>query len=191
MPSSRERLLNAAQELCYRQGITTTGVDPVASAAGVTKPTLYAHFGSKSALVAAALQRRFERRTSELEAWVQQIDDARQRPLGVFSWLADFYDHAGERGCGFLNTAAEITDPDDVALAVVRAEKRWLLDFLSGLCTDAHARDPGQLASQLLLLIDGVAGRVIVDGHQAARTAVEDASRAGSTLIAAAVGRPT
>jgi glutathione S-transferase len=48
----------ATAELTYARGITATGVDEIAAQAGVTKRTLYEHFGSKNTLVAEALRRK-------------------------------------------------------------------------------------------------------------------------------------
>ena len=57
----RERILKAAGELFYRQGIRAVGVDAIAEAAGTNKMTLYRHFPSKDELVAEYL-RQFARR---------------------------------------------------------------------------------------------------------------------------------
>ena len=157
-------------------------------ASGISKPTLYAHFGSKSELVAAVLEQRHTRRAEELEAWVQGTEDVRKRPLAVFAWLGDWYRRDGARGCGFLNAAAELPDPDDAARLVVGREKRWLLDFLTGVVRDAGLREPERLASQLLLLIDGVGGRVLTAGPEIAPDAVADAADAAAALIEAAGG---
>ena len=155
-------------------------------AAGLSKPTLYAHFPSKSALLAAVLERRHQRCRIELEAWVRQVPDVRQRPLAVFGWLADWYARDGARGCGFLNAAAELPDPEDPARRVVQAEKRWLESFLTDLCRDAGLSEPRLLGSQLLLLMDGVSGRAVVGGPRAALDAVVDASRAADLLTSSA-----
>src|SRR5207249_4280258 len=44
-PNAHEALLGATSELTYARGITGTGVDAIAAQAGVTKRTLYQHFG--------------------------------------------------------------------------------------------------------------------------------------------------
>lgn len=184
--STRDRLLTTAGALFYTSGVTATGVDAVVKAAGLTKPTLYAHFPSKSALLAATLERRRTQRTEELEARVARTDDVGARPLAVFDWLRSWYERDGGRGCGFLNAAAELPDPTDPARQVVQAEKQWFRDYLTGLCRDAGLPRPERLGSQLLLLIDGVAGRVVVDGDSAAATAVTDATAVAEQLLAAA-----
>ncbi|MCW2809645.1 MAG: hypothetical protein JWP61_103, partial [Friedmanniella sp.] len=134
--TAHESLLASASRLFYDEGITATGVDAVVRAAGVTKPTLYAHFGSKSVLVAAVLERRFQDRRSELAARLAPLPTA-DHPLAVFDWLTVFYTVGGERGCGFLNAAAELPDPQDAARAVVRAEKSWLQEVLTAGCRAA------------------------------------------------------
>jgi AcrR family transcriptional regulator len=186
-PSSTvDRLLATAGQLFYERGVTATGVDAVVKAAGLSKPTLYAHFPSKSALLAAALTRRHDQRRVELQTWVDRIPNAAERPLAVFGWLSDWYARDGARGCGFLNAAAELPDADDPARQVIQAEKRWLQDFLTDLCRTAGLIHPELLGSQLLLLVDGIGGRAVVDGARSAHAAVADATRVAELLTTAA-----
>jgi AcrR family transcriptional regulator len=182
--SARDRLLDAAAALFYDEGITATGVDTIARRAGVTKPTLYAQFGSKTGLVAAVLHQRHERRVTDLAARLADVP-ADQQLIEVFQWLADWYVRDGARGCGFVNAAAELPDPEDPGRHAAQAEKRWLADTLERLSVQAHAQRPDELASQMLLLLDGVAARVVVHGHQQAAPAVAAATSAARTLIAA------
>ena len=177
MPASpaKEKLLDSASALFYADGIGATAVDDVVRAAGVSKPTLYAHFGSKADLVATVLERRHAARAEELEA-------LEGGPLAVFGWLADFYRRDGARGCAFVNAAAELTEPGPGREAAAR-EKAWLRGELTRRARAAGLRDPEALGSQLALLIDGVAARVVVDGHSASAEAVADATAAARALI--------
>jgi len=177
MPASpaKEKLLDSASALFYADGIGATAVDDVVRAAGVSKPTLYAHFGSKAELVAAVLERRHAARIAELEA-------LEGGPLAVFGWLAGFYRRDGARGCAFVNAAAELTEPGPGREAAAR-EKAWLRGELTRRARAAGLRDPEALGSQLALLIDGVAARVVVDGHSASAEAVADATAAARALI--------
>ena len=52
---TKRRIIDAAYELFYKDGFARAGVDAIAERAGVTKRTLYQHFDSKDALVAAVL----------------------------------------------------------------------------------------------------------------------------------------
>src|SRR6201992_4537579 len=80
-PSARERLLDAADELFYEEGIHIVGIDRVIDKAGVAKASLYSTFGSKDELVRAYLVRRYERRRGRLGEWVDRQDQPRE-PLG-------------------------------------------------------------------------------------------------------------
>jgi AcrR family transcriptional regulator len=159
--TAHERLLQAASRLFYEQGIAATGVDAVVRASGVSKPTLYAHFGDKAGLVQAVLEERHARRRQHLEAAVEGADDPVR---AVFDWLEGFYRDEGARGCAFLNAAAEGAGEE-----AVRAEKRWLRGFLEEITGDERR------GSQLLLLLDGISGRVVVEGPSAAPAAIADA----------------
>ncbi|MEU0842020.1 helix-turn-helix domain-containing protein [Streptomyces sp. NPDC005962] len=155
-PAAR-RVLDAASELFYGQGINAVGVDLIAQRAGVTKKTLYERFGSKEALVAAYLRERDERWRAWLTA---EVDKApRQAPpdrvLATFDALAAWMRRENPRGCGFVNAAAELPDDGHPARRVVGDQKRWLRGYLRGLSEDAGAEDPDALADELLLLHEG------------------------------------
>src|ERR1700736_5238844 len=82
--SARERLLAAADELFYAEGVHTVGVDRIVEQAGVAKASLYAIFGSKEGLVHAYLMARDdqirERMKRELAA---RFDTSRERLVGI------------------------------------------------------------------------------------------------------------
>src|SRR5262245_27883026 len=87
---ARQRLLEAATELFYREGIPGTGVDKVAAHSGVSKPSLYAHFGSKEELVHAYLAARYEHRRATLEADLRgRASDPVGQILAAFDWLEE------------------------------------------------------------------------------------------------------
>ena len=86
-----QRLTGAAARLFYRQGIAATGVDAVAAESGVSKPTLYARFGTKDALVVAVLRDRHRQRRAALEEHLRARADLPpvDRMLSVFGWVLD------------------------------------------------------------------------------------------------------
>ena len=182
------RLLDTATELFYTEGIAATGVDKVVARAGVSKPTLYAHFRSKDELVAAVLERRHNERVATLDAWVRaHADRPRERLLAVFDWLATWHaSGGGERGCAFVNAAAEVSGPGHPAREVARRHKRWMREYLAGLAAEAGFSDPNRLGSDLMLLVDGANARVTVDGDLAAAS---DARRLAAMIIDAYRGQ--
>ncbi len=180
--TARERLLDTATELFYTQGIAATGVDKVVECAGVSKPTLYAHFHSKDGLVAAVLERRHIRRAATLDSWVRSHGDSpRERILAVFDWLAIWHSsEEGERGCAFVNAAAEVSGPDHPAREVARRHKHWMREYLADLAREAGYPNPDRLGSDLMLLMDGANARVTVEGDLAA---ANDAKRLAALII--------
>src|SRR5437588_12635756 len=100
--SARERLLDAANELFYEEGVHTVGVDRVVERAGVAKATLYTLFGNKDGLVRAYLTARDEaireRITREL---VARYKAPRDRLLGGFDLQGLPVSDPGFRGCAY------------------------------------------------------------------------------------------
>ena len=185
--AAHARLLDAATELFYSEGITATGVDKVVARSGVSKPTLYAHFGSKDELVAAVLERRHAERVATLDAWVRaHADSPHGRLLAVFDWLAKWHASEGARGCAFVNAAAEVADPANPAREVARHEKRWMREYVAGLAREAGLPEPARLGSDLMLLVDGANARVLVEGDL---DAARDARRLAELLIDAQTQR--
>ena len=168
-----DRLLSSAADAFYEDGINATGVDAVVERSGVSKPTLYAHFGSKRDLLAAVLQRRHEQRREQLERHLAgRGGTPRERLLAVFDWVAGLHNDDAWRGCPFLNAAAELPSPDEPARAVISAHKRWMWQVLRALAADAGEPSPDEVASELQLLLEGAHARMLVDrDQQAARRA--------------------
>ncbi len=155
-PSARERILEAASELFYREGIRAAGVDTIIERSGVAKATLYSHFRSKDALIAAVL----ERRGVQWRAWLagevaRRAKRPEERLPAVFDALGDRFAEADFRGCAFLNAAVEIVDPEHPAREVVRGHKRLVHEYVCGLARDAGVKECEALAREVGLLIDG------------------------------------
>jgi AcrR family transcriptional regulator len=153
-PSARDRLLAAADELFYTEGVHTVGIDRIIAKAGVAKASLYSTFGSKDELVRAYLQARHERRRERLLAGLARFTTPRDRLLGVFDVLGELAASANFRGCAFYNASAE-SAPDSPAEQVAQANRAWTRALFTDLARDLATPDPAALADQLLLLYDG------------------------------------
>lgn len=181
--------METAAGLFYHDGITATGVDRVVARSGVSKPTLYRHFGSKQGLVAAVLEDLHCRRRQTVVEYVEGVSsEPREQMLAVFDWLGSWHASEGPRGCAFLNAAAELVGADDPAREVVARHKRWMRDYLAGLAAQAHVSDPDLLAYELLLLVDGANARVVVEGDL---QAAARARRVAELLVEHAQGLPS
>lgn len=168
--TARDRLIDTTAAVIYRRGVTATGVDTIVATATVSKPTLYAHFRSKSELVTAALARQHQTRRDEVVSYLDRLADRSpvERILAIFDWLGEWQRAAGSRGCAFVNAAAELVERDDAAARqVVRDHKRWWADTFTELARQGGAADPATVGEQLLLVLDGANARVLVEGDAA------------------------
>lgn len=151
-----ERILRAASELFYEEGIRAVGVDTVVERAEVAKMSLYKNFGSKDELVAAYLRARDERWRAWFEDAVERrTGSPKDRLLAVFDAYGEWMERESPRGCAFINAFAEIADPAHPAREVAWEQKRWMLWYLAKLAFDAGAEVPEELAERLFVLLEG------------------------------------
>jgi len=181
-PTARDRLLAAADELFYTEGVNTVGIDRVIEHAGVAKATLYSAFGSKDELVAAYLQHRLGTRKRRIDAKLAGIVDPRERILRIYDALGDAMRDNNYRGCAFARARAE-SRPGTAVTEACDASRSWLRDLFRGLVAELDVADADRLAHQLVLLYDGVTNSSLLDGDPEAAAA---ARAAATTLIDAA-----
>jgi AcrR family transcriptional regulator len=183
--SARERLLAAADELFYNEGVHTVGIDRVIERAGVAKASLYNTFGSKDELVRAYLERRRASVTERILAAVERYDAPRERLLAVFEGQGDLFAQPDYRGCAFARASAE-SQPGDLAEQAAEGYRHWVRALLTDLAAQAGAREPGVLARQLHLLYDGSGQAARMDHDPSAAVA----ARAAATILVDAVLAP-
>ena len=106
--SARERLLSAADELFYEEGIHTVGIDRVIEQAGVAKATLYSLFGSKDGLIREYLQVRLVRRQARTYRTLEPSSRRGSGSLAVFDVLGSFIAEPDFHGCAFMNAARRV-----------------------------------------------------------------------------------
>jgi AcrR family transcriptional regulator len=152
--SASRRLLDAAGELFYAEGVHSVGIDRVIETAGVAKATLYNTFGSKEALVRAYLAEQHADTFGRLQAAIAAAKTPRDRIVAVFTAQAELYSQPDFRGCAFVAASSEaprgglVEQAADDYRASIRALFRDLAD-------EAGASDPDMLAAQLQVIYDG------------------------------------
>lgn len=165
-----QRILAAADKLFYTQGIRAVGVDAVAAEAGVSKRTLYNHYPSKDALIAAYLTARF-RQITPSDA------PAREQLLGAFDRLERILADGSFRGCPYVNAVIELGDPKHQAAGIAVQFKEQRRVWYRALLERMGIRDADALATQLQLLAEGALAAALVRGDpslaRSARAAAE------------------
>ncbi|GGF41875.1 putative transcriptional regulator, TetR family protein [Marmoricola endophyticus] len=184
-PCARDRLLAAADELFYAEGVQTVGIDRVIERAGVAKASLYNSFGSKDALVRAYLEARHDRTRAAVLEEVERHDDPRERLVAVFARQARRLQDADYHGCAFTSASAEAVEGSGAREATQRY-RTWLRELLADLARQAGAADPEALGRQLQLVYDGVGASGRVEHDEATGRA---ALSAATALIDAAISR--
>jgi AcrR family transcriptional regulator len=175
--SVRERLLAAADELFYEEGVHIVGIDRVIERAGVAKASLYSAFGSKDELIRAYLMRRYARRRERLTEALARHDTPRERLLAVFDILGESFSDPRFHGCAFVNASAE-APPDSPIQAAAAEYRTWVRSLFEDLARTAGAPEPARLARQLLMLYDGAAISARMDRSPDAAACVRVAAAA-------------
>jgi AcrR family transcriptional regulator len=159
--TSRERLLDAAGELFYRDGVNI-GVDALCKAAGVSKKSMYQLFRSKDELIAESLASHGPSYQTALLPETRDEGSPRERILTVFQRQDQLTAGLEFFGCPFVSTAVELKNPEHPGSVVARHFKQRLTDFFQAELIAAGVNDPETLAVQLTMIFDGASARAVV-----------------------------
>ncbi|MEZ2720033.1 TetR/AcrR family transcriptional regulator [Paenalcaligenes hominis] len=183
LSSARHKLLHAAAELFYNDGLGASGIDAIVKKAGVAKKSLYNNFDSKNALILAYLE---QRHTEWLALYEQRLITATTPSERVLAIFDAYIDHAewgyekGFRGCGALNAAAELST-QHVGRDTVRSQKETIQNLLHEhltACFPAKTEQVTRLAQHLSFVLEGAVVRAGLEGqsrclHEAKHIAAE------------------
>ena len=177
--STRARIIQAASDLFYAEGIRAVSVDAVAERAGVTKKTLYYHFRSKDELVEAYLVARDSPNLAAFARWFDRAEGALpERVAAVFLAIGRQARNKNWKGCGFLRTAAELANmPGHPAIKVGAAHKKRVEDWFAACLAEAGLSNAVVLGRQLRLLMDGLFSALLFHRDPAYAEAAADAAR--------------
>ncbi|MDN0199479.1 TetR/AcrR family transcriptional regulator [Streptomyces sp. S.PNR 29] len=157
-PSSRERLLEAAATLAYREGVGI-GVEALCKAAGVSKRSMYQLFESKDELLAASLEQQASAFVAKLLPAADDGRSPRERILHVFEQVEVQAGGPEFQGCPYLAAQIELKDQSHPASRVAHRVKGNLTAFFRAEAEQGGASDPDLLARQLSLVFDGGSAR--------------------------------
>ncbi|MEV4352298.1 TetR/AcrR family transcriptional regulator [Actinoplanes sp. NPDC049596] len=177
--ATRDRLLDAAADLFYREGVGV-GVEALSRAAGVSKRSMYQLFGSKDEILAAGLERVGPAFTAYLLPEDDDGETPRERMLHVFRRLEETATEPGFQGCPFVAVSVEVKSPEHPARLVARRYKDMLTAFFREEAEKAGAADPAKLARQLTMTFDGASAWAVMHGE------APDAVDMAAALIGAA-----
>lgn len=160
-PKPRERLIAAAEELFYGEGVHV-GVDRLCEVAGVSKRSMYQHFGGKDEVIVEMLA---VRAAGLAERWAaDEAASPREQILAVFDSLQDQAAASDFHGCPFVNVATELKDPGHPASVAALGYKVGLTTRFEELARQGGATDPEALGVQLIMVFDGACAYSVMRG---------------------------
>lgn len=170
----REHLVRIAFELFYREGVHAVGINRILAESGVAKKTLYNHFDSKDALIAATLEYRDGVFLNWMQARMTSAGKGTAALKAMFTALDDWFNQRDSEmpcfyGCYFINLSAEFSDmqhPLHRQCAAHKASVRQLVQQSLAECSAAE--DTERLADALVILKEGAIVQAQVSGDKTA-----------------------
>lgn len=167
----RDQLLDTAQDVFTERGYAGTSMDDVAEAAGVTKPVLYDHFGSKDGLLAAVVERSGQEMLAATTGAVQGLDPETALREGLTAFFRYVDEHAG----AWTLLLREVAPGTPAADAVDRV-RAVQVDVIAALIGTHFAEPDPQRAAVYAHVVSGAAERLSTVRVTGLRTSPEQAA---------------
>ena len=162
---TRKHILDAAYVEFRRRGYARVGVDEIATAAKVTKRTLYHHFDSKDALLAAVLERQHELAILTWDAFSSELPP-RRMIAKMFDDLISWSSQPRWAGSGFSRVAMELADlPGHPARAIASRHKSLIEARLAEVLARGKIPSPKARAREICLLSEGAMTCMVLHGN--------------------------
>jgi AcrR family transcriptional regulator len=149
------RILKAASDLFYREGIRAVGVDRLITESAVTKATFYKHYGSKDRLILEYITARHIGERERLDEASRLNTNAEDALRSLIDSIVEEIGSRTFRGCAFLNAAAEFPDSLDPVRVAIARHRDWYTGYLAGLLQNLGHPLPGDASDELMLARDG------------------------------------
>ena len=156
-PGKRERLVAAACDVMYRQGVAAATLANVAEAADVPLGNVYYYFKTKEDLIAAAVQAHADKLTSGVAALDQRHRTPRARLKALVGVLAGQRDLIAKYGCPYGTLSSELSKraagSDPLAALLMQIPLDWAEQQFRAM----GRRDSRDLAAELIAAYQGAA----------------------------------
>ncbi|CAD85857.1 transcriptional regulator, TetR family [Nitrosomonas europaea] len=154
--SVEEKILQTARRLFCQVGIHATGIARIIEESGVSRRSLYTHYGSKENLLKAVFE-------AEANIWFRWFDcdlpqmecSPTERILALFDLMRDWFDSKNFYGCVFINAVAEHEKSNGWIQEVANSHREKITAKLQAMVAASGAQNPEMVTEKLNLLIDG------------------------------------
>jgi AcrR family transcriptional regulator len=159
---ARDRLLAAASQLFYAEGINSVGIERIITEGQVTLATFYRHFPSKVDLIVAYLQGTHDHVAARATAQAETLH-GRDLVRAIGDDVTFQIRRPTFRGCAFLNAASEFEDPQSPVRQIVAQHRQWYYQLLRRAFEDAGHQLPANAARHFVMLRDGAMSAAYLD----------------------------
>jgi len=161
--AARQRILDTATDLFYRQGYRATGVNEIIAKSGVAKATFYAHFPAKETLALAYVQSMNATETRVIEEGIKKYKGPYEKLIGLLEFLTPWSEERDYRGCAYLNMSSEIPDHSNPVRRESKAHYDVLRHLIGRLMRELkekrgiswRGREPEKIADDFMLIFSG------------------------------------
>ncbi|MGC4189872.1 MAG: helix-turn-helix domain-containing protein [Thermomicrobiales bacterium] len=168
LPSKRDLILEQALALFADRGYNGVGVEELATAAGVTKPTLYHYFGSKQGVLEALLREQFDPFLGDLAEAAAYEGDLQLALSRIIRTVFDF--GTANSRLYWMVLGAELTARDDLATRILSErldrERALVVDLFNQAALDQGAiKGKQRLAAETLIAMMTIHLRLATHGE--------------------------
>ena len=160
--SSRDRIIETANDLFYRQGYHQTGINQIIEESGIAKATFYSNFKSKDELAVEYLRERDRIDTNATKDMINNVKDPYDRYMSIIEGILEYMKETDYRGCAFGNIAVEITDTDHPIRKEVKHHEDRFRSILKDVIKDLKNSGPkyknldvDQMVDSYHLIVEG------------------------------------
>jgi TetR/AcrR family transcriptional regulator, transcriptional repressor for nem operon len=141
----KERLMEAAMDLMWRNSYGTTSVDAICERAGAKKGSFYYFFKSKSELASAALEAEWNKKRADMDAIFSPTVPPLERFDRYFDFVHDRLAEVQEKcgsilGCPFINVGSEVSTQDQIVRETIDRIMDRKMNYFISTVRDAAAQ---------------------------------------------------
>lgn len=164
--SVKEKILQTARRLFCQVGFHATGITRILDESGVSRRSLYTHYGSKENLLKAVFQ-------EEANIWFRWFNydlpqmecSPSERTLMLFDLMQDWFDSEDFFGCVFINAVAEHEKSNGWIQEVASNYRDEISAKFQEMVAESGVKDPETVTEKLNLLIDGAIVGAMITGN--------------------------
>jgi AcrR family transcriptional regulator len=161
--AARQRILDTARDLFYRNGYRATGINEIIKKSGVAKATFYAHFPAKESLALAYVKSMNEEEIRVIMEGIEKYSGPYERLIGLLEFLIPYSLERDFRGCAYLNISSEIPHHANPVRLECKGHYLTVRQLIGQLVRDLKAkrgiawkdRDADRVADDFMLILSG------------------------------------